>query len=127
MLINISLLVAQTCNLFFCLGHYKAHDNTAYQARQPDNNTDRHRGNKENSRDSHHRSHQKNNIYALAQGKTTLIAILADILAQKRLQQPRLQTRRGAIKTPRCQQHKRCCWQSWYKYSHRAKHDRDTS
>mgnify|MGYP003462398249 FL=1 len=44
--------------LLLCLGHYKAHDNTANQARRPDNNTDRHRGNKENSRDSHHRSHQ---------------------------------------------------------------------
>ena len=43
--------------LLLCLWNNKAHDNTAYQARNPDDNADRHRGNKENSRDSHHRSH----------------------------------------------------------------------
>lgn len=105
----------------------EAHNDATNQARNPDNNADRHRGNKEHSRDSHHRGHQKNNIYSLAQGKTTFIAILADILAQKRLQQPRLKTRRTAIKTPRCQQHEWRCWQSWYKYSYRAKHDGQTS
>ena len=109
--------------LLLCLWHNKAHDDATNQARRPNNDADGHRGNKENSRDSHHRSHQKNNRYALAQGKTAFIAILADILAQKGLQQPCLQTRRTAIKTPRCQQHKWCCWQSWYKYSHRAKHN----
>ena len=44
--------------LLLCLGYYKAHDDATNQARNPDNNADRHRGNKENSRDSHHRSHQ---------------------------------------------------------------------
>ena len=69
--------------LVFCLGYDEADDEAADKTSRPDNDTNGERRDKENSRDSHHRSHQYDNVHALARGDTTLGLILTDITTQK--------------------------------------------
>ena len=69
--------------LVFCLGYDEADDEAAEKTSRPDNNANGERRDKENSRDSHHRSHQYDNVHALARSETTLGLVLADVFAQK--------------------------------------------
>ena len=69
--------------LVFCLGYDEADDEAADKTSRPDNDTNGERGDKENSRDSHHRRHQYDNVHALARSETTLGLVLADVFAQK--------------------------------------------